>query len=145
MTSSPPDVPESTWIDRLFLYGIRSVLIVLAVVAFGAFLIAHGWLVSRFDYLVSGVLIIMIGVGLAFAFQQTTTTVITKRYYAADTLVGKVGRAVVSMKATGKGVVHVENESWSAVAEEDIARGDPILVTEVDPDKVTLRVRKHRA
>src|SRR5882762_517798 len=85
MTSSPPDAPESTWIDRLFLYGIRSVLVVLAVVAFGAFLGAHGALVSRFDYLASGVLIIMIGVGLAFAFQQTTTTVITKRYYAADT------------------------------------------------------------
>ncbi len=144
MTSSPSDVPESTWIDRLFLYGIRSVLVVLAVVAFGAFLIAHGWLVSRFDYLASGVLIVVIGVGLAFAFQQTTTTVITKRYYAADTLVGKVGRAVVPMKATGKGVVHVENESWSAVAEEDIARGEPIIVTEVDADNVTLKVRRHR-
>src|SRR5438132_6672389 len=112
MTGSPPDVPESTWIDRLFLYGIRSVLVVLAVVAFGGFLVAHGWLVGRFDYLASGVLIIMIGVGLAFAFQQTTTTVITKRYYAADTLVGKVGRAVVSMKATGKGGVPVGQWSW---------------------------------
>ncbi|MCI4371256.1 MAG: hypothetical protein L3J78_01260 [Thermoplasmata archaeon] len=145
MTSSNPDVPESTWIDRLFLYGIRSVLVVLAVIVFGAFLIAHGWLVGRFDYLASGVLIVMIGVGLAFAFQQTATTVITKRYYAADTLVGKVGRAVVPMKATGKGVVQVEHESWSAVAEEDIARGEPILVTEVASDKVTLKVRRHRA
>jgi membrane protein implicated in regulation of membrane protease activity len=71
--------------------------------------------------------------------------VITKRYYAAETLVGKVGRAVVPMKATGKGVVQVEHESWSAVGEEDIARGESIIVTEVDPDKVTLRVRKHRA
>jgi len=48
------------------------------------------------------------------------------------------------MKATGKGVVHVEHETWSAVAEEDIARGDPIVVTAVDPDNVTLKVRKHR-
>ena len=56
-----------------------------------------------------------------------------------------MGRAVVSMKATGKGVVQVEHESWSAVAEEDIARGDPVIVTEVDADKVTLKVRRHRA
>ena len=145
MTSKGPVEPASSFLDRLFLYGIRSVLVVLAVVVFGASLVAHGWLVDRFDYLASGVLIIMIGVGLAFAFQQTTTTVITKRYYAADTLVGKVGRAVVSMKATGKGVVQVEHESWSAVAEEDIARGDPIIVTAVDADKVTLKVRRHRA
>src|SRR5438309_12082599 len=87
----------------------------------------------------------MIGVGLAFAFQQTTTTVITKRYYAADTLVGKVGRAVVSMKSTGKGVVQVEHESWSAVAEEDIARGDPIIVTAADAVKETVRGRMDRA
>src|SRR5213082_1758315 len=113
MTSKGPVEPTSSFLDRLFLYGIRSALVV-----FGASLVVHGWLVHRFDYLASGVLIIMIGVGLAFAFQQTTTTVITKRYYAADTLVGKVGRAVVSMKATGKGVVQVEHESWSAVAEE---------------------------
>jgi len=145
MTSKAPVDPGSTLLDRLFLYGIRSVLVVLGVVAFGAFLIAHGWLVTRFDYLASGVLIVLIGVGLAFAFQQTTTTVITKRYYAAETLVGKVGRAVVPMKATGKGVVQVEHESWSAVGEEDIARGESIIVTAVDPDKVTLKVRKHRA
>ena len=143
MTSKSPDVPISSLLDRLFLYGIRSVLVVLAVVAFGSFLIVHGWLVSRFDYVASGVLIVMIGVGLAFAFQQTTTKVITQRYFSGETLIGKTGRALVPMKATGKGVVHVEHESWSAVAEDDIARGESVIVTAVDPDNVTLRVRKH--
>ncbi|TLZ78219.1 MAG: hypothetical protein E6K07_06025 [Methanobacteriota archaeon] len=144
MTAKSPDPPVSNLIDRLFLYGIRSVLVVLAVVAFGIFLIVHGWIVSRFDYLASGVLIVMIGVGLAFAFQQTTTKVITQRYFSGDTLVGKTGRALVAMKSTGKGVVHVEHESWSAVAEEDIARGEPIIVTAVESDNVTLKVRKHQ-
>jgi len=137
-------VPVSSLLDRLFLYGIRSVLVVLAVIAFGIFLIVHGWLVSRFDYIASGALIVLIGVGLAFAFQQTTTKVITQRYFSGETLIGKTGRAVVPMKATGKGVVHVENESWSAVAEDDIARGEPVIVTAVDPDNVTLRVRRHQ-
>src|SRR5439155_2542609 len=95
MTSKGPVEPASSFLDRLFLYGIRSVLVVLAVVVFGASLVAHGWLVDRFDYLASGVLIIMIGVGLAFAFQHTSRTVITKRYYAAESLVGKVRRDVV--------------------------------------------------
>ncbi len=115
MTSKSPDVPISSLLDRLFLYGVRSVLVVLAVVAFGIFLIVHGWLVSRFDYVASGILIVLIGVGLAFAFQQTTTKVITQRYFSGETLIGKTGRALVPMKATGKGVVHVEHESWSAV------------------------------
>ncbi|HYU06545.1 MAG TPA: NfeD family protein [Thermoplasmata archaeon] len=144
MTSKSPDVPISSLLDRLFLYGVRSVLVVLAVVAFGIFLIVHGWLVSRFDYVASGILIVLIGVGLAFAFQQTTTKVITQRYFSGETLIGKTGRALVPMKATGKGVVHVEHESWSAVAEDDIARGESVIVTAVDPDNVTLRVRRHQ-
>ncbi len=82
---------------------------------------------------------------LAFAFQQTTTKVITQRYFSGETLIGKTGRALVPMKATGKGVVHVEHESWSAVAEDDIARGESVIVTAVDPDNVTLKVRKHQA
>ena len=144
MTSKSPGVPISSLLDRLFLYGVRSVLVVLAVVAFGIFLIVHGWLVSRFDYVASGILIVLIGVGLAFAFQQTTTKVITQRYFSGETLIGKTGRALVPMKATGKGVVHVEHESWSAVAEDDIARGESVIVTAVDPDNVTLRVRRHQ-
>jgi len=144
MTSRSPPGSVSSLLDRLFLYGIRSVLVVLAVAAFGIFLIVHGILVTRYDYIASGIVIVLIGVGLAFAFQQTTTQVITQRYFAGETLVGKTGRSLASMRARGKGVVHVEHETWSAVAEEDIARGEPIIVTAVDPDNVTLKVRKHR-
>ena len=64
--------------------------------------------------------------------------------FAGDTLIGKTGRSLASMKTMGKGVVHVEHETWSAVAEEDIARGEPIIVTSVDSDNVTLKVRKYR-
>src|SRR2546422_9916208 len=74
MTAKSPDPPVSNLIDRLFLYGIRSVLVVLAVVAFGIFLIVHGWIGSRFDFLASGVLVRLVRVGLAFAFPQTATS-----------------------------------------------------------------------
>src|SRR2546428_11649884 len=68
MTAKSPDPPVSNLIDRLFLYGIRSVLVVLAVVAFGLFLIVHGWVVSRVGHLASGVLIVLSRGGLAVAF-----------------------------------------------------------------------------
>src|SRR3989454_10217212 len=103
MTAKSPDVPVSNLIDRLFLYGIRSVLVVLAVVAFGIFLIVPGWVVSRFDYLASGVLIVMIGVGLAFAFQQTPPKGITQRYFSGDTLGGTTRRAPVAIQTPGQG------------------------------------------
>src|SRR5256712_13325475 len=73
MTAKSPDPPVSNLIDRLFLYGIRSVLVVLAVVAFGIFLIVPGWIVSRVCYLPPGGLLGLNRGGLAFAFQQTTT------------------------------------------------------------------------
>src|SRR5947199_10594833 len=98
MTSKSPDLPVSSLLDRLFLYGIRSLLVVLAVVAFGIFLIAHGWLVSRFDYLASGILLVMIGVGIAFAFQQTTPKVTTQPDLSGDTLGGKTHRAICPLQ-----------------------------------------------
>src|SRR5437773_11971586 len=103
MTSKGPVEPASSFLDRLFLYGIRSVRVVLAVVVFGASLVAHGWLVDRCDYLASGGLIIMICVGLALAFQQLTTTLMSKRHYAVDTPVWLVGLVVVVMSSQGMG------------------------------------------
>ena len=57
-------------------------------------------------------------------------------------MLGKTGTALVAPPAAGKGVVHIEHEQWSAVAEEDIDYGEEVVVTAVEPDKVTLRVRR---
>ncbi len=139
--AAPTSAPK-TLMDRLFLYGIRSLLIVIALVAFGVGLIIHGWLVYRLDYVASGAIIIMIGIGIGVALMRTSYTMITKTYFAENALVGKTGKAVGPMRAHQKGVVHIEHETWSSLAEEDIAGGDWIVVTGVEPDKVTLRVRK---
>ncbi|HEY7587929.1 MAG TPA: NfeD family protein [Thermoplasmata archaeon] len=135
-------MPELTLLDRIFLYGVRSILIVLALVAFGSFLVAHGVLAGRIDYVASGAIIIVLGVGLAIAFMKTETKIIEKRYYTPETLVGQTARADLDFKANARGVVHIEHETWSAVSDEDIARGEIVVVTGVEPDKVTVRVRK---
>lgn len=129
--------------DRLFLYGFRSILVVLALVAVGVILIVHGLNAGRWDYVASGVIIIVIGIVVGVAAMKTSYTMITKPYFAADAMVGKTGKALGAFKAHAKGVVHLENEQWSCFAEEDIKSGDWVVVTAVDPDKVTLRVRKH--
>jgi membrane protein implicated in regulation of membrane protease activity len=108
----------------------------------GAILTVHGWLVGRLDYIASGVLIIVIGITVGVATMRTSYTVITKRYFAAEALVGKTGKAEASFKAQAKGAVHIEHETWSAVSEEDISLGDHVVVTAVDSDRATLRVRK---
>lgn len=139
-----PPAPKPTLTDRLFLYGVRSLVIVIALVGFGAGLIVFGWIQSpvRLDYVASGAVIIMIGIGIGIALMKTSYTMITKQYFAEDALVGKTGKAVDGIPAHQKGVVHLEHETWSSIAEEDIGRGDWIVVTGVEPDKVTLRVRK---
>lgn len=134
--------PPRTFMDRLFIYGIRSLIVVLVVVALGVVLTLHGWSVGRLDYIASGAIIIVIGLVIGVAAMRTSYTMITKPYFAADALTGKTGKAVGSIRANAKGVVHIEHETWSAVADEDIGRGDWVVVTAVESDKVTLRVRK---
>ena len=138
-TPSPPP----SLLDRLSLYGIRSVLVVVALVVLGVALIVHGALVIRLDYVASGAIIVLIGIGVGIAAMQTSYSMITKPYFAAEPLVKKTGKAVGPIRAGGKGVVHIEHETWSSIAEEDIGTGDSVVVTAVEPDKVTLRVRRH--
>lgn len=140
-TPSPPP----SLIDRLYLYGIRAVLVVVALVVLGVALIVHGSLVGRLDYIASGAIIILIGIGVGIAAMQTSYSMITKPYFAAEAIVGKVGKAMGPIRAGAKGVVHLEHEQWSSFAEEDIGKGDSVVVTAVEPDKVTLRVRLHRS
>src|SRR5439155_173321 len=124
MTDKSPPEPVSSLLDRLFLYGTRSVLIVLAVAALGAFLIVHGALVTRYDYIASGVVIVLIAVGLTFAFQATTTQIITQRYFATDLVPGK------------DGVANVGAEDFTAQSDEFIAKGSLIRVTGYQDGKV---------
>lgn len=139
---SQASAAPKTFMDRLFLYGIRSLIVVLGIVALGVVLILHGALVDRLDYIASGAIIIVIGVTIGIAAMRTSYTMITKPYFAPDAMTGKTGKALGAIRANSKGVVHIEHEQWSCIAEEDIGSGDWVVVTAVDSDKVTLRVRK---
>lgn len=140
-TSAPA---KPSLVNRLFLYGIRSVLIVAIIIVGGSVLIVHGWLVDHLDYIAAGAIIIILGVGIGVAVMRTEYTMITKKYFAAEGVVGLTGRSQSTVAAGAKGVVVIEHETWSSIAEEDLVNGDPVVVTAVEPDKVTLRVRKHQ-
>ena len=135
-------MPDDTLVDRIFLYGIRPLLLTVAILVGGAALLAYGFIRGNTDYMISGLFIALIGAGLGIGFRRTETRKITKTYYSTATLVGKTGRAQVAFAAGTKGVVHLENEYWSSFSEEDLQAGDPVEVVSVDPDKVTLRVRR---
>ena len=139
--TSAPAKPSLT--DRLFLYGIRSIVIVAVIVVGGSVLVVHGWLVDHLDYIAAGSIIIIIGVVIGVAVIRTEYTMITKKYFAAEAMVGKTGRAHAAIPAGTKGDVMIEHETWSSIAEEDIASEDGVVVTAVESDKVTLRVKRH--
>ncbi len=128
--------------DRIFLYGIRAVIVVVVIFAVGVVLLVHGVLVTRYDYIASGLIIMILAVVIGVANMRTAVKLITKPYFTAEAMKGKTGNALAPIRASAKGVVHIEHEQWSAVAEEDIERGDGVVVTDVEADKVTLRVRK---
>ena len=137
-------MPDDTLVDRIFLYGIRPLLITVALLVGGGALLVYGFGRGNTDYMVSGIFIVLIGAGLGIGFRRTETRKITKTYYSTATLVGKTGRAQVSFPAGTKGVVHLENEYWSSFSEDDLQEGDAVEVVSVDPDKVTLHVRRVR-
>ncbi len=48
----------------------------------------------------------------------------------------------MAFAAGTKGVVYLEHESWSSFCADEFQAGDPVEVVSLDPDKVTLRVRR---
>lgn len=138
----PASERPKSLMDRMFLYGIRAVIVVVIIFAVGVVLLVHGVLVTRYDYIASGLIIMILAVVIGVANMRTSVKLITKPYFTAESMKGKTGTALAAIPASGKGVVHIEHEQWSAFAEDAIERGDTVLVTDVEPDKVTLRVRK---
>ncbi len=62
-----------------------------------------------------------------------------KKMLGTEELIGEVGEAITDF-AKGKGKVFVHGEIWNAVSEEDIKKGDAVLIEEVKG--LTLKVRK---
>lgn len=140
--SSDSAQPRTTIIDRIFLFGLRQLLISVAIIAAGVYFIADGLVNGIVLDTVSGIILLALGAGMLYGFKTTGTKRITKKYYSMQTLVGKEGTAKLSFSPGTRGTVMVENEYWSALSDEEIEEGDSISVTGVEQDKVTLRVRK---
>ena len=134
--------PRESMKERLYLFGIRQLALVAAVVVIGIIFVVEGAVAGQTENLVAGIIIVLIGVGLGYGFKTTAVRRVSKRYYSTDTIVGKEGVAKSGFDAGNKGVVYVDNEYWSAVTSDRISEGDSVTVVSVVSDKVTLRVRK---
>lgn len=134
--------PKESMKERLYLFGIRQLALVLVVVAIGIVFVAVGAVIGPIENLLAGIIIVLIGVGLGYGFKTTAVRRISKRYYTMETIVGKEGVAKSGFDAGNKGVVNVDNEYWSAVTSDRISEGDMVTVVSVESDKVTLRVKK---
>lgn len=134
-------MPEESLLERIQLYGPRASLFLIVLIALGLLFLVAGGVAGQPELIMVGVLVLVVGVTL-WMIQRTEMAKITKRYFTPETLTGKTGSARASIRANTKGVVYLEHEYWSAIAVEDLRSGDPIVVVSVEPDKVTLRVKK---
>jgi membrane-bound ClpP family serine protease len=143
LTDETPQKKENV-IDKLFLFGIRPFMIVMALLIGGLYFLISGALSSDISSLFTGVILVLLGTGLAYGFKTTGTKRITKKYYNKDTKVGRQGKAKSAFGPGEKGVVDVDNELWTAVSDDYLRAGDEITVISVESDNVTLRVGKRK-
>lgn len=143
--TSDSGTPRESLKERLYLFGVRQLALVAAVIVVGIVFVVIGAVAGQMENLVAGILIVLIGIGLGYGFKTTAVRRVSKRYYTMDTIVGKEGVAKSGFDQGNKGVVNVDNEYWSAVTSDRISEGDTVTVVSVESDKVTLRVRKGSA
>lgn len=142
--NEPTPAKRDSLVDRLFLFGIRPLLIVIAVFGIGLYMLVDGILNPDVGYIFTGVVLLFLSAGLAYGFRTTGTKKITKAYFTKDIKAGRSGKAKKSFGHSVRGVVDLDNEYWTAVSDEDISEGDEVTVLSVEPDKVTLRVTRKK-
>jgi membrane protein implicated in regulation of membrane protease activity len=133
--------PE-TLIDRIFLFGLRQLIIIVLILAAGVYFTVEGALRGIITDMAGGIFLIVLGAVLGLLLRATTIHRISKKYYSTDVLIGKSAVAKSNFGRGSKGVVLLENEYWSAVSDAEINEGDEVIVRAVEPDKVTLKVEK---
>jgi len=130
--------------DRILIYGIRPLILVVIITLIGLFIAVNGLLTGDLLETTIGVIIITIGVILGIGFAATTVRRRRPTYRLPQYMVGLVGEARTSIKAGGEGVILLESELWSAISDspEDISAGERVIVTGYDGLK--LKVKPHK-
>ncbi len=95
----------------------------------------HSWLLTVI--ITSIICVAYVALGRRYVHRWTT---VSKAKTNIDAIIGRQGIVLKSIAKNADGLVKVGNEQWRARAEEDIKKGDEIVVTSVSG--VTLIVEK---
>ncbi len=130
--------------DRILIYGIRPLILVVVITLVGLFIAVNGLLTRDIPEAMIGVIITVIGVILGIGFAATTVRRRKPTYRLPQYMVGLIGEARTDIKAGGEGVILLESELWSAISDssEDISAGEEVVVTGYEGLK--LKVKPHK-
>lgn len=117
-------------IDKILTFGIRPLILTLAVILVGAALIAIGISTSNLGTALIGVLITVLGALLFVGFSSTVVVKKRPRFHAPQFMVGLEGEAKTSIKPGSEGIVLVASELWTATSrsKDEIHEGDKVAV-----------------
>ncbi|MGC8631544.1 MAG: NfeD family protein [Thermoprotei archaeon] len=131
-------------IDRILIYGIRPLILVVTIILIGILILSIGISKSSMSMILISSIIILIGAILAIGFASTTVVKKKSVSHAPQNMIGQIGEAKSNIKPHSDGVVLVASELWSASSnsDEEIREGDKIIVTGHDGVKLIVKREK---
>ncbi|MGC8632500.1 MAG: NfeD family protein [Thermoprotei archaeon] len=139
---SQPRTKPSGVIDRILMFGIRPLFLLLMLCLAGAFFVLIGMQKGDAGVLIVGTFLIVLAavLGVGFAGTSVTRRAVVSR--VPEAMLGRQGIAKTSITPEKDGVILVDSELWSAALEggERVEPGDIVVVVGHDGLKLTVKL-----
>jgi len=110
--------------------GLIATLFFIAIALFGAFVIYVSFIQNDFLLFLAGYILILIV--SFFALGVVDVTIRKKKYFDINRLKGNYAEAKTDMEKGSKGVVYAEGEEWTAIAMDNIKRGEKVIIEKIE-------------
>jgi membrane-bound ClpP family serine protease len=112
--------------------GLIATLFFIAIALFGAFVIYVSFIQNDFLLFLAGYILILVSIVSFFALGVADVTIRKKKYFDINRLKGNYAEAKTDMEKGSKGVVYAEGEEWTAIAMDNIKRGEKVIIEKIE-------------
>lgn len=120
--------------------GLAAFFSFVVLISLGSILIYFSLALNSFILFLTGYILIILGILLLISVSAVEVVFKKEKLFDAEKLKGKIGKSLTNIRKNEKGVIFIEDEEWTAIALEEIKKGEKIIVEDIE--KNILYVKK---
>jgi len=122
--------------------GLLATIFLLVIALLGAFIVYVSFIQNDFLIFLAGYIIIIVSIVSFFALGVVDVVVKKGKYFDMSKLIGNIAEAKTNIEKGSKGIIYAEGEEWTAIALEEIKKGDEVIIEKIEGGIVYVKKKK---